>query len=99
MEIKQIKRKRDAAISQLSAAPSWFSKHPEKNFRRNRKLPFRKMFECILTMEGGTLSTELPNVVNQDTSMPLRGDTLHFELDIVFHIFLWGDRFLREDGV
>lgn len=50
-------------------------------------------------MEGGTLSAELPNVVNQDTSMPLRGDTLHFELDIVFHIFLWGDRFLREDGV
>ena len=58
-KINQIKRKLDAAISQISASASRFSKHPQKDFRRKRKLPFQKVLECILALEGGTLSTEL----------------------------------------
>lgn len=36
-----------------------FAKHPEKDFTRERKLPFRKVASLLLSMEGGTLSTEL----------------------------------------
>lgn len=59
--VNAIKSKLNAAITQISEVSWLFSKHPGRNFTRNRKLPFRKIIECILAMEGGTLSTELLN--------------------------------------
>jgi len=58
-EICTIKRKLDAAISQLCDVSWMFSKQPGRDFTRNRKLPFRKVISFLLSMEGGTLSTDL----------------------------------------
>ena len=39
---------------------SWmFSKRPDRDFSRNRKLSFPKVVSFLLAMEGGTLTTEL----------------------------------------
>ena len=58
-EIASIKQKLEAAITQLCEAAWMFSKNPGKDFSRNRKLPFRKVISLLLSMEGGTLKTEL----------------------------------------
>ena len=57
--ISIVKQKLDAAITQLCEVSWMFVKHPEKDFTRDRKLPFRKMVSLLLSMEGGTLTTEL----------------------------------------
>ena len=57
--IASIKQKLDAAITQLCEKTRMFSKNPGKDFSRNRKLPFRTVISLLLSMEGGTLKTEL----------------------------------------
>ena len=57
--IASVKEKLDAAITQLCEKAGMFSKNPGKDFSRNRKLPFRKVISLLLSMEGGTLKTEL----------------------------------------
>ena len=58
-KILLVKQKLDACISQLSEASWMFSKQPGVCFTRNRKLPFPKVVSCLLSMEGGTLTSEL----------------------------------------
>ena len=57
--IASIKQELDAAITQLCEEAWIFSKNPGKDFSRNRKLPFRTVISLLLSMEGGTLNTEL----------------------------------------
>ena len=57
--IKMVKRKMDESLEQLCEVSWMFSKQPEKDFTRNRKLPFPKLVSFLLAMEGGTLTTEL----------------------------------------
>ena len=57
--ILSVKQKLDASISQLSEASWMFSKKPGVYFTRNRKLPFQKVISCLLSMEGGSLTSEL----------------------------------------
>ena len=57
--IKLVKRKMDESLEQLCEVSWMFSKQPEKDFTRNRKLPFPKLVSFLLAMEGGTLTTEL----------------------------------------
>ena len=57
--IRTIKKKLDDAISQLCEVSWMFTKNPEKDFTRSRKLPFRKVISFLLSIEGGTLTTEL----------------------------------------
>ena len=57
--ITAVKQKLDAAISQLSEVSWMFSRKPGIYFSRNRKLPFSKVISCLLSMEGGTLTSEL----------------------------------------
>lgn len=59
MSIEAIKRKLDSAITRLCEVSWMFSKCPQKDFTRNRKLPFRKMISILLAMEGGSLTSEL----------------------------------------
>ena len=54
-----VKRQLDAAISQLCKTSWMFSKNPGKDFSRTRKLPFRKVINFLLSMEGGSLATEM----------------------------------------
>lgn len=57
--IKMIKRKMDESLEQLCKVSWMFSKQPEKDFIRKRKLSFSKLVSFLLAMEGGTLTTEL----------------------------------------
>ena len=57
--ITSVKEKLDASISQLSEVSWMFSKKPGVYFSRDRKLPFSKVISCLLSMEGGTLTSEL----------------------------------------
>lgn len=57
--IKLVKQKMDESLEQLCEVSWMFSKQPEKDFTRNRKLPFPKLVSFLLAMEGGTLTTEL----------------------------------------
>ena len=41
--IRSVKRKLDEAITQLCEVSWMFSKHPDRDFTRTRKLPFRKV--------------------------------------------------------
>lgn len=59
MSIEAIKRKLDSAITRLCEVSWMFSKCPQKDFTRTRKLPFRKMISILLAMEGGSLTSEL----------------------------------------
>ena len=59
--ITAIKKKLDDAINQLCKVSWMFSERPGKDFTRNRKLPFRKVISFLLSMEGGTLATEMLN--------------------------------------
>lgn len=58
-EISVVKKKLDQAITQLCDFSWMFSKDPDRNFTRTRKLPFRKVISFLLSMEGGSLTTEL----------------------------------------
>ena len=57
--IASVKQELDDAITQLCKKAGMFSKNPGKDFSRNRKLPFRTVISLLLSMEGGTLKTEL----------------------------------------
>ena len=57
--ILSVKQKLDAAITQLSEVSWMFSKKPGVYFTRDRKLPFPKVISCLLSMEGGSLTSEL----------------------------------------
>ncbi len=41
-----------------------FSSNPEKDFSRERKLPLKKVISILLSMQGGTLTTELLKYFN-----------------------------------
>ena len=60
-EVSAVKKKLMEAISQLCEASWMFTKDPERNFTRKRKLPFDKVISFLLAMEGGSLTTELLN--------------------------------------
>ena len=57
--VSSVKQKLDASIAQLCEVSWMFSKKPGAYFTRNRKLPFSKVISCLLSMEGGSLTSEL----------------------------------------
>ncbi len=57
--IMSVKQELDASISQLNEVSWMFSKKPGVYFTRDRKLPFPKVISCLLSMEGGSLTSEL----------------------------------------
>lgn len=59
--IGTIKKLLDDCITQLCEVSWMFSENPGKDFTRTRKLPFRKVISFLLSMEGGTLATEMLN--------------------------------------
>lgn len=54
-----IKKNLKDVIDLLDHNSSTYLFHPDKNFTRNRKLPFITMIEMIMKMGGGSLSKEL----------------------------------------
>ena len=58
-KILTVKQKLDDCISQLSEVSWMFSKQPGIYFTRDRKLPFPKVINALLSMEGGSLTSEM----------------------------------------
>lgn len=56
---EQIKQLLDDIIADISNNRGLFVKNPDKDFTRDRKLPFEKVIKLILSMKGNTLNKEL----------------------------------------
>lgn len=56
---EQIKNLLDDVIADMTNNKTSFVKNPEKDFTRDRKLPFDKVIKIVLSMKGNTLNKEL----------------------------------------
>ena len=90
-----VKQKLDASISQLSEVSWMFSKKPGVYFSRDRKLPFQKMISAILSMEGGTLTSELlkyfgcsANIASSSAFVQQRRKLSEETLPVLFSLFV-----------
>jgi len=55
-------------ISDMAQTPWLFSKHPETDFTRNRKINFQSLLHLCICMEGGTIRHELLKYFSYDSS-------------------------------
>lgn len=67
---KIVKRTLKRTVREISNNPQNFTKNPEKDFRRKRKLPFKKMMYSILSMSGKDLKCELMDFFELDKNTP-----------------------------
>ena len=63
-----LKRNLTSLIDEMSASPWLFVKHPEKNFTRNRKLPFGRIMHLLISMGGNSIYKELLDAQGYDAS-------------------------------
>lgn len=61
-----IRNKLDAVISSMCSQIEDFVKNPGHDFTRNRKMNFTSTMNFLLTMEGGSLNSELHKYFNYD---------------------------------
>ena len=104
-KINDVKSKLNQAIAQLSEVSWMFSKDPARDFTRKRKLPFHKLISFLLSMEGGTLTTELlhyfgctPNVVSGSALVQQRSKLDPAAFSSLFDLFVdktYKDRFYK----
>ena len=47
-----------------------YSRHPETDYTRNRKIPFDKTIAAVLSFRGGTLTNDLLDFFGLDKSIP-----------------------------
>lgn len=67
---KIVKRTLKKRIKEISNNPQIFAKNPDKDFCRNRKLPFEKMMYSILSMSGKDLKCELMDFFDLNKNLP-----------------------------
>lgn len=70
MNIKKVVSAFELQISKLSSVRSSFCLHPEKDFTRNRKVPFEFTMRSILSFGGGTLTNELLKITKFASTTP-----------------------------
>ena len=94
MTIRRVKRTLADSIKALAAEKQLFSRNPGKDNTRNRKLPFEKVVEAILSFQGGTLNRELMNFFDLDSASPTtsafiqqRAKILPAAFESLFHHF------------
>lgn len=63
---EQVKNNLLEIISDMAAHTEDFSKHPESDFSRNRKLNFSVLLRLIISMEAGTVKDELLKFFSYD---------------------------------
>ena len=63
---KYIRKTLKKTISEISLNPQAFSKYPEKDFSRTRKLPFEKVVNSVLSMSCKDLKCELMDIFEFD---------------------------------
>lgn len=89
-----VRNKLNAAISSMSTQIEDYVKNPGHDFTRNRKMNFTSTINFLLTMEGGSLNSELHKYFNYDLNQitrsgfikqrnKLKPDTTEY----LFHIF------------
>ena len=61
-----IKNKLENVIKEMATHIEDFSKNPDKDFKRNRKLPFEKLIHLMLCMRGNSLNKELYDYFKDD---------------------------------
>lgn len=66
---QQIKQILDDIINEMSQRPQDFAKNPNKDFTRDRKLSFNKLFHLLLGMRGNSISKELYDYFKNDALM------------------------------
>ena len=93
--IESVKQKLDASIAQISEVSWMFSKKPGIHFTRNRKLPFPKIISCLLSMEGGSLTSELLNhfgcsadIATSSAFVQQRNKISEEAFPMLFHLFV-----------
>jgi hypothetical protein len=81
-------------INEMSNSLELFVKNPEKDFSRNRKLPFKSVFQILISMGGNTIYNELleSQGFNLDTAttsafVQQRDKILPFAFEFLFHRF------------
>lgn len=81
-------------ISDISSNPQIFSKNPEKDFSRTRKLPFEKVVNSVLTMSCKDLKCELMDFFEFEKDLPTvsafvqqRGKISSFAFETLFKNF------------
>ena len=67
---KTLKRALKKSIREISAHSKLFAQNPEKDFTRERKLPFEQVLKTVLSMTGKSLRGELMDYFNLNLSMP-----------------------------
>ena len=68
--IQHVKEKLLESIQSLASQKKMFVLHRDKDFSRNRKLPFETMIKLILELEGNTLDHELRHYYSFSLDMP-----------------------------
>jgi hypothetical protein len=63
---EQVKSSLLKIISDMAAHPQDFSKNPQADFSRSRKLDFSTLLHLILSMEAGTVRDELLKFFSYD---------------------------------
>ena len=93
--ITSVKQKLDASISQLSEVSWMFSKKPGVYFTRDRKLPFSKVISCLLSMEGGNLTSEMlkyfgcsADIASSSAFVQQRGKISDEAFPVLFKLFV-----------
>ena len=91
---KFIRKTLKKTISGISSNPQFFSKNPEKDFSRTRKLPFEKVVNSILTMSCKDLKCELMDFFGFEKDLPTvsafvqqRGKISSFAFETLFKNF------------
>lgn len=85
----------DGIISDMSSNVSNYAKNPDKDFTRDRKLPFEKVVKIILSMKGNTLNKELydffgrtpDNIVTSSAFVQQRDKLADNVFEDIFHRF------------
>ena len=66
----EVQQKLRVILKQTDEVAWLFSKNPTKDFSRHRKLPFHKLAEILIGMEGGSLSHEMLNCFHFSRQTP-----------------------------
>lgn len=89
-----IKRNLLQQLDDLNHIRWLFTKNPEKDFTRNRKLDFKETIRILLSMGGQSLKTELMKCCTSDANkytdsafVQSRGKVLPNAVETLFHMF------------
>ena len=69
-QIATVKKMLNSAMNELCKFPEICAKNPEKDFTRNRKLPFKEVVLTLLSLSGKTLRNELVEHFNYKKCAP-----------------------------